>query len=141
MADGSTRSTPEVEGPPRTSLQASTAAASTPASMPLPNDSVDKEIYILQPRERILRQETAKLEAEERVLKARTQAAQATEAANEEDFFNEELPGEMSASLDAIRNHFGAVPDKYLEQIYHDKFDPKDIIRLSPVPTPWNHTG
>ena len=108
MADGSKRSAPEVEveGPnkaPRTSLQAS------PAYMAPLNDPVDKEIYVLQLRERILQQETAKLEAEERVLKARTQAAQATEAADEEDFFNEELPGEMSASLDAIRNHFGAV--------------------------------
>ena len=79
-----------------------------------------------------MRQETGKLEAEERVLKARTQAAQATEAADEENFFNEELPGELSASLDAICNHFRAVPDKYLKQIYHDKFDPKNIIRLSP---------
>jgi hypothetical protein len=47
-----------------------------------PTHSLDKEIYILQLRERILRQETVKLEAEERVLKARTQAAQATEVAD-----------------------------------------------------------
>ena len=69
---------------------------------PLLNDPVDKEIYVLQLRDRILQQETAKLEAEERVLKARTQlATRATEAAaDEEDFFNEEIPGEMSASLD-----------------------------------------
>jgi hypothetical protein len=132
MADGSKRSAPEVEveGPnkaPRTSLQAS------PANMPPLNDPVDKEIYVLQLRERILQQETAKLEAEERVLKARTQlATRPTEAADEEDFFNEEIPGEMSASLDTIRSYFGAVPDKYLKQIYHDKFDPKNIVRLSP---------
>ena len=100
---------------------------------PLLNDPVDKEIYVLQLRDRILQQETAKLEAEERVLKARTQlAARATEAADEEDFFNEEIPGEMSASLDTIRSCFGAIPDKYLRQIYHDKFDPKNIVRLSP---------
>jgi hypothetical protein len=52
------------------------------------------------------------LEAEERVLKARTQAARATEAAEEEDFFNEEIPGEMSASLEIIRSYFGTIPDK-----------------------------
>jgi hypothetical protein len=41
---------------------------------------------------------------------------------------------EMSASLDSIRSLFGSIsiPDKYLKQIYHDKFDPKNIIRLSP---------
>ena len=101
--------------------------------MPPLNDPLDKEIYVLQLRECILQQETAKLEAEERVLKARTQlAARATEAADEEDFFNEEIPGEMSASLDTICGCFGAIPDKYLKQIYHDKFDPKNIVRLSP---------
>jgi hypothetical protein len=107
MSEGLKRSAPEAEGPnkaPRTSLQAS------PASMPPLNDPVDKEIYVLQLRERILQQETAKLEVEERILKARTQAARATEAADEEDFFNnEELPGEVSASLDSIRNRFGAI--------------------------------
>ena len=54
-----------------------------------------------------------------RVLKARTQAAQATEAADEEDLFNEETPGEMSASLDTIRNHF----DKGDSITLHDLFD------------------
>lgn len=139
MSEGSKRSAPELEGPnkaPRTDL------LSTPAGMPPPNiptDPIDKEIYMLHLRERILQQEaaklgqeTAKMEAEVRLLKARTDAARATEAAEEEDFFSEDLPGEITAAIDTIRNRFGTVPDKYLKQIYHDKFDPKNIIRLSP---------
>ena len=44
---------------------------------------------------------------------------------------NDDLPGEMSEPLNSIRDLFGAIPDKYLKQIYHDKFDPKNVIRLS----------
>jgi hypothetical protein len=72
------------------------------------------------------------------VLKARAEAARAVEA-TEEDGFNEDkdIPGEMSAPLNSIRSQFGTVSDKYLKQIYHDKFDPKNIIRLSPPLTRW----
>jgi hypothetical protein len=37
----------------------------------------------------------------------------------------------MSSALDSIRTRFGTVSDKYLKEIFHDKFDPKNIIRLS----------
>ena len=60
MTDGSTRSAPRA----RTKLLA--PACRRPPC--LNADSVDKEIYILQLRERVLQQETAKLEAEERVV-------------------------------------------------------------------------
>ncbi|KAN0073361.1 hypothetical protein V8E54_008581 [Elaphomyces granulatus] len=75
--------------------------------------------------------ETTKIEAEERLVKARTQVARAVEAVEEDDLLNDDISGEMSESLNSIRNLFGAIPDKYFKQIYHDKFDPKNIIRLS----------
>jgi hypothetical protein len=65
------------------------------------------------------------------LVKARTQVARVVEAVEEDDLFNDDIPGEMSESLNSIRNLFGAIPDKYFKQIYHDKFDPKNIIRLS----------
>jgi len=97
----------------------------------MPTDHVEKEIYLLQCRERIIVRETTKIEAEERLVKARTQVARSVEAVEEDDLLNDDIPGEMSESLNSIRNLFGAIPDKYLKQIYHDKFDPKNIIRLS----------
>ncbi|KAN0086591.1 hypothetical protein V8E54_000279 [Elaphomyces granulatus] len=133
MSEGSKRSAPQADGPNkalRTGLHYSTLASSQikpPPNDPAPTDPVDKEIYVLQLRERLLLQEAAKVQAEERLLKARMriEATRAAKAAEED---------EMSASLDSIRSLFGSIsiPDKYLKQIYHDKFDPKNIIRLSP---------
>ncbi|KAN0066891.1 hypothetical protein V8E54_015063 [Elaphomyces granulatus] len=127
MSSGSKRPAPEIEGDPNKAVR-----TDPPLTNPIPTDPIDKEIYLLQQRERLLTQETAKLEAEARVLKARAEVARAVEAAEEDNFFNEDIPTEMSLALDSIRTRFGTVPEKYLKEIFHDKFDPKNIVRLSP---------